>query len=60
MSARATGLVARLTRDREAADYATASAAFFKAMDASTTVPGGAIPAGTSTAPGGASTPPRQ
>jgi hypothetical protein len=60
LRARATGLVARLTRDREAADYATASAAFFKAMDASTTAPGGALPAGTSTAPGGASTPPRQ
>ena len=60
LRARATGLVARLTRDREAADYATASAAFFKAMDASATVPGGAAPAGTSTAPGGASTPPRQ
>ncbi len=60
LRARATGLVARLSRDREAADYATASAAFFKAMDASTTPPGGATPAGTRTAPGGASTPPRQ
>lgn len=60
LRARATGLVARLSRDREAADYATASAAFFKAMDATTAVPGGATPAGTSTAPGGASTPPRQ
>jgi hypothetical protein len=60
LRARATGLVARLTHDREAADYATASAAFFKAMDASTTVPAGATPAGTRTAPGGASTPPRQ
>ena len=59
LRARATGLVARLSRDREAADYATASAAFFKAMDASTTAPGGATPAGTSPAPGGASTPPR-
>ena len=60
LRARATGLVAQLTHDREAADYANASAAFFKAMDASTTAPGGATAAGTSTAPGGASTPPRQ
>jgi TolA-binding protein len=60
LRARATGLVAQLSHDREAADYATASAAFFKAMDASATAPGGATAAGTSTAPGGASTPPRQ
>ncbi|MBA2684554.1 MAG: hypothetical protein H0U66_08710 [Gemmatimonadaceae bacterium] len=60
LRARATGLVARLSRDREAADYATASAAFFKAMDASATPPGGATPAGSGTAPGGASTPPRR
>jgi hypothetical protein len=60
LRARATGLVAQLSHDREAADYATASAAFFKAMDASATAPGGATPAGTSTAPGGASTPPRR
>ena len=44
LRARATGLVALLSRDREAADYATASAAFFRAMDASTTAPGGASP----------------
>ncbi|HEV7703148.1 MAG TPA: hypothetical protein VGO46_02605, partial [Gemmatimonadaceae bacterium] len=60
LRARATGLVAQLSHDREAADYANASAAFFRAMDASTTAPGGAAAAGTSTAPGGASTPPRQ
>ena len=60
LRARATGLVARLSRDREAADYASASAAFFKAMDAAATVPGGATPTGASTVPGGASTPPRQ
>jgi hypothetical protein len=47
LRARAAGLVARLAHDREAADYATASAAFFKAMDASA-------------APAGAATPPRQ
>jgi tetratricopeptide (TPR) repeat protein len=60
LRARATGLVAKLTRDREAADYANASAAFFKAMDASAAAPGGATPASTGTAPGGASTPPRK
>jgi hypothetical protein len=60
LRARATGLVARLTRDREAADYATASAAFFKAMDASATAPGGATSATGATAPSGTSTPPRQ
>src|SRR5664279_3429989 len=49
-------LVARLTRDREAADYATASAAFFKAMDASATAPGGATSATGATAPSGTST----
>jgi len=60
LRARATGLVAQLSHDREAADYANASAAFFKAMDASATAPGGASSAPTSTAPGGASTPPRR
>ncbi|MDB4909388.1 MAG: hypothetical protein JWO39_211 [Gemmatimonadetes bacterium] len=60
LRARASGLVAQLSHDREAADYATASAAFFKAMDASASAPGGATPAATSTAPGGASTPPRR
>jgi hypothetical protein len=35
LRARASGLVAQLSHDREAADYATASAAFFRAMDAS-------------------------
>ena len=60
LRARASGLVAQLSHDREAADYATASAAFFKAMDASATAPGGATPAAAGTAPGGASTPPRR
>jgi hypothetical protein len=60
LRARASGLVAQLSHDREAADYATASAAFFKAMDASASAPGGATPARTSTAPGGDSTPPRR
>ena len=60
LRARATGLVAQLSHDREAADYATASAAFFRAMDASATAPGGAATVGSSTAPGGVSTPPRR
>ena len=60
LRARATGLLTLLSRDREAADYATASAAFFKAMDASAIVPGGATPAATRATPGGASTPPRR
>lgn len=60
LRARANGLVAQLSHDREAADYATASAAFFRAMDASAAAPGGATAAKTGTAPGGASTPPRR
>ena len=60
LRARATGLVAQLSHDREAADYATASAAFFRAMDASAAASGGASSARSSTAPGGASTPPRR
>jgi TolA-binding protein len=60
LRARATGLLALLSRDREAADYATASAAFFKAMDASATVPGGATPAAVRARPAGTSTPPRR
>jgi len=60
LRARASGLVAQLSHDREAADYATASAAFFRAMDASAAAPGGATAAKTGTAPGGASTPPRR
>jgi hypothetical protein len=60
LRARATALLAQLSHDREAADYATASAAFFRAMDASATAPGGATPAKSSTAPGGAATPPRR
>ena len=61
LRARAGGLVAQLSHDREAADYATASAAFFRAMDASATAPGGATAAvKTSAAPGGAATPPRR
>lgn len=60
LRARASGLVAQLSHDREAADYATASAAFFRAMDTSASAPGGATAAKTSTAPGGASTPPRR
>ncbi|HSU93080.1 MAG TPA: hypothetical protein VLI43_05190 [Gemmatimonadaceae bacterium] len=60
LRARASGLVAQLSHDREAADYATASAAFFRAMDASASAPGGAASAGPRTAPGGASTPPRR
>jgi len=58
LRARATGLVAQLSHDREAADYASASAAFFKAMDASAAASGGASTA--RTAPGGASTPPQR
>jgi hypothetical protein len=60
LRARATGLVAQLSHDREAADYATASAAFFRAMDASASAPGGAAAARTGTALGGATTPPRR
>ena len=60
LRARANGLVAQLSHDREAADYATASAAFFRAMDASAAASGGAANARSSTAPGGASTPPRR
>jgi hypothetical protein len=60
LRARATGLVAQLSHDREAADYATASAAFFRAMDASASAPGGAATAKSGTAPGGVSTPPRR
>ena len=60
LRARATGLLAQLSRDREAADYASASAAFFKAMDASASVPGGASTVGAGTAPGGTSTPPQR
>jgi hypothetical protein len=59
LRARATGLVAQLSHDREAADYANASAAFFRAMDASAAAPGGATE-GTNAARGGASTPPRR
>ena len=60
LRARATGLVAQLSHDREAADYATASAAFFKAMDASGGAPAGASTVGAGAAQGGTSTPPRQ
>ena len=62
LRARAAGLIAQLGHDREAADYATASAAFFKAMDASASAPGGASTAapGTGRASGGTSTPPRR
>ena len=62
LRARATGLIAQLSHDREAADYASASAAFFKAMDASATAPGGASTAGASTGTpsGGTSTPPER
>ena len=60
LRARASGLVAQLSHDREAADYATASAAFFRAMDASAAAPGGAASDGASTARGGVSTPPRR
>jgi hypothetical protein len=60
LRARATGLVAQLSHDHEAADYATASAAFFRAMDASASPPGGASPPTAGTTSGGASTPPRR
>ncbi len=60
LRARVTGLVARLSRDREAADYATASAAFFKAMEEAAAAPGAASAVRTGSAAAGTATPPRQ
>ncbi|HXY32300.1 MAG TPA: tetratricopeptide repeat protein [Gemmatimonadaceae bacterium] len=62
LRARSAGLVALLNRDREAADYGSASAAFFRAIDAGAGgTPGSSVASPTTTAgPAPGSTPPRR